>query len=150
MSSVQHATAGTRTVEQETPQGPPLTADPTTFEDPVTRAQWLEKVLVCTFEMDPQDARLVSGLVIEHFGDKDEVLDDEIPNDVRSVFYTLEAKRILTFRRIEYENEDGATLRGFYWRFHSEWEPPEDGQNDDDANVYDKLPEDCWERAAAS
>lgn len=132
---------------------PPITADPTTFDDAVQRAQWLEKVLCFTFDMPREDAKMISGCVIEQFGDKDEVLDDEIPNDVRSVFYTLEAKRILTFRRIEYEDEDGRTLRGFFWRFHGDWEPPEgalpEAEGDSDS-VYDELPEDCWDRNAAA
>ncbi len=152
MSTLQNPSSVETQTMDETVQGPPISADPTDFDDPVQRARWLEKVLRCTFEMDAQDAKLVSGLVIEHFGDKDEVLDDEIPNDVRSVFYTLEAKRILTFRRIEYEGEDGATLRGFYWRFHSDWEPPEGALDEagDEDSVYENLPEDCWSRDAAA
>lgn len=154
MSAAQRIqTAGAETVVEEARGGPPITADPTSFDDAVERAQWLEKVLCCTFEMDREDAKMIVGCVIEQFGDKDEILDDEIPNDVRSVFYTLEAKRILTFRRIEYESEDGATLRGFFWRFHEDWEPPEGALPDDDGdqdNVYDALPEDCWERDAAA
>jgi hypothetical protein len=146
MSSAQHSV-----VDGREDEAPPLDADPTAFDDPVKRAEWLEHVLRCTFEMEPRDAKLVTGLVIEHFGSKDEVLDDEIPNDVRSVFYTLESKRILTFRRIEYEGEDGATLRGFYWQFHSDWEPPRDGDAEgEDGDVYDQLPEDCWNRGAAA
>lgn len=131
---------------------PSITADPTSFDDPVKRAEWLEKVLRCSFDMDPEDARMICGVVVEQFGDKDEILDDELPNEVRSIFYTLESKRILTFRRIEYEGEEGATLRGFFWRFHSDWEPPEEALPDDeeDDDVYESLPEDCWSRDAAA
>jgi hypothetical protein len=123
------------------------------FDDPVERAEWLEAVLQETFEMDAEDARRVSGLVIDQFGDKDEVLDDEIPNEVRSVFYTLESKRILTFRRIEYEGEDGMRKRGFFWQFHPEGAPSpnaQDAQSEEDAGVYENLPEDCWDRGAAA
>lgn len=132
--------------------GPPITADPTSFDDPVERALWLEKVLCTSLDMDRDDAKMICGLVIDHFGDKDEVLDEQLPNQVRSVFYTLEKKRILTFRRIEYQNEEGQTLRGFFWRFHEDWQPPEDAltDGDDGDNVYDELPEDCWDRSAAA
>lgn len=153
MSSAQQITAAdAEAMVDDAHGGPPITADPTSFDDAVERAEWLEKVLRCTFEMEAQDAKMIAGCVIEQFGDKDEILDDEIPNDVRSVFYTLEAKRILTFRRIEYESEDGATLRGFFWRFHEDWEPPEGalGGDEDQENVYEALPEDCWSRDAAA
>lgn len=122
------------------------------LDDPVERAEWLEDVLCETFEMDREDARRVSGLVIDQFGAKDEVLDDEIPNDVRSVFYTLESERILTFRRIEYEGEDGMTKRGFFWRFHPDravGDDTADGEGDSES-IYDDLPEDVWSRSAAA
>lgn len=123
------------------------------FDDPVERAEWLERVLQETFEMDAEDARRVSGLVIDQFGDKKEVLDDQIPNEVRSVFYTLESKRILTFRRIEYEGEDGMRKRGFFWRFHPEGVEArleEDTPAQEEAGVYENLPEDCWDRDGAA
>ncbi len=151
MSSARHAaTADAHTVEdtseQAPQQGPPL-------DDPVARAEWLETLLTETFDMDEEDARMICGIVLEQFGDKKEILDDEIPTTVRSVFYTLEAKRILTFRRIEYESEDGMTLRGFFWRFHPKagLRPDQEPEKEmDDLSVYEKLPSDCWERPAAS
>lgn len=126
--------------------------DAADLDDPVERAEWLEAVLCEAFEMDAEDARRISGLVIDQFGDKDELLDDEIPNDIRSVFYTLESKRILTFRRIEYEGEEGATLRGFYWRFNPDvnFDLGDGEASSEEEDVYDQLPEDCWERDAAA
>lgn len=153
-------TANTEAAHSDAHGTPELDADPTAFDDPVERAEWLEAVLCRSLDMDPEDAKMICGLVLDHFGEKDEVLDDELPNEVRSVFYTLEKKRILTFRRIEYEDEDGRTLRGFFWRFHSDWQPPEDGEIDtsdmdavldqEHGAVYEQLPEDCWTREAAS
>ncbi|PSG97942.1 hypothetical protein BRD56_02840 [Thermoplasmatales archaeon SW_10_69_26] len=122
------------------------------LDDPVERAEWLQTVLQRTFEMDEEDARRISGLVVDQFGAKDEVLDDEVPKEVRSVFYTLESKRILTFRRIEYEGEDGMRKRGFFWQFHPEGVEAEletEAADDEDAGVYDNLPEDCWDRGDA-
>ncbi|MDX1611880.1 MAG: hypothetical protein R3185_05885, partial [Candidatus Thermoplasmatota archaeon] len=91
-------------------------------------------------------------VVLEQFGQKNEVLDDELPTDIRSIFYTLEAKRILTFRRIEYEGEDGMTLRGFFWRFHVDRIERDLNASDaaqEDLNVYEELPKSCWQRQAA-
>lgn len=117
----------------------------------VDRAAWLEKVLTDSFGMDTEDARVICGVVIEQFGAKEELLDDELPTDVRSIFYTLEAKRILTFRRIEYKGEEGETRRGFFWRFNvtraeALLDEETDPQGDDD--LYASLPADCWERAS--
>ncbi len=123
------------------------------LKDPIKRAEWLEGALCRQLDMDAEDARMITGVVLEQFGAKQELLDDELDSDVRSIFYTLENKRILTFRRIEYESEDGMTLRGFFWRFHP------DGVREDlekarrqaesgDDGVYENLPSDCWERSA--
>lgn len=120
------------------------------LSDPVKRADWLEGALCRQLDMDEEDARMITGVVLDQFGSKQELLDDELDSDVRSIFYTLETKRILTFRRIEYENEDGMTLRGFFWRFNPAGvredleEARENGAGDD--GVYEKLPSDCWER----
>jgi len=50
----------------------------------------------------------------------DEVDDETLDADLRSVFYTLEAKRMLSFRRVEYTREDGDKRRAFYWKLRAE------------------------------
>jgi hypothetical protein len=122
------------------------------LDDPVERAEWLEEKLCEIFEMPAEDARRISGLVIDQFGSKDEVLDDQIPKEVRSVFYTLESERILTFRRIEYEGEDGMTKRGFFWCFHPDQTEEETAAEEEtqSESVYDELDEDVWSRGAAA
>lgn len=124
------------------------------LNDPIKRAEWLEGALCRQLDMDAEDARMITGVVIDQFGAKKELLDDELDSDVRSIFYTLENKRILTFRRIEYENEDGMTLRGFFWRFHpdgvrEDLQEARETDGCDDGDVYDNLPSDCWERSAS-
>jgi hypothetical protein len=43
--------------------------------------------------------------------------------------------------------------RGFFWQFHPEGVEAEieaEAADDEDAGVYDNLPEDCWDRGAAA
>ena len=121
--------------------------------DPVAQAAWLEGLLTECFHMDVEDARMITGLVVEQFRGRDEVLDDELPTEIRSVFYTLETKRILTFRRIEYKGEEGETRRGFFWRFNvarNEVFAEIAESHLDEGDVYSSLPADCWSRRSTS
>ncbi|HEV8359753.1 MAG TPA: hypothetical protein VGR28_04775 [Candidatus Thermoplasmatota archaeon] len=104
------------------------------------------------FEMAPDDALSVAGIVVEHFAGVAEVNDDTIDAELRSLFYTLEAKRILSFRREEYDNEAGEKRRAFWWRIRAEvvaeLSAPATLPRDED--VYAQLPAECWRREAAA
>lgn len=111
----------------------------------------LKDALVATLEMASTDAREVAGLVIAAFGGREELDDEELSPDLRSMFYTLEGQRLLSFRREEYRNEDGHIRRAFYW--HIRWEDvvrvsqdPGGSHQAEGDSVYDELPRGAWSR----
>lgn len=103
-------------------------------------------------EMDRSDAMEIAGYVVGAFQGDDELDDDELDPDLRSIFYTLENQRLLSFRREEYRNEEGFIRRAFYWRIR--WEEidtttdgPQGSDQRDEGSVYEALPRDAWSRA---
>ena len=72
------------------------------------------------FGMTDEDALETATVVAQQFGEQDEVNDETLEPAVRSIFYTLEAKKILSFRREEYVWENGEKRRGFWWRLRDE------------------------------
>lgn len=102
-----------------------------------------------TFGMETEDARELGEVVLSTFEGHEEVADDTLDAELRSVFYTLEAKRILSFRRVEFTREDGDRRRAFYWRLREEsleargHPVPVSGPED----VYASLPADAWAHA---
>ena len=114
------------------------------FDEEKRRA--LVLVLEERFDMAPEDAAEIASVVIEQFGDAAEADDEQLDPSVRSIFYTLEAKKILTFRREEYTTDNGERRRGFWWRVREGEltkvttlipEAPEE-------DVYASLPKDAW------
>lgn len=114
------------------------------FDDEKRRA--LVQVLEERFDMAPEDAQEIANVVIEQFGEGAEANDEELDPSVRSIFYTLEAKKILSFRREEYTTEIGEKRRGFWWRVR-------DGEltkvttlvpQVPEEDVYATLPKDAW------
>lgn len=102
------------------------------------------------FGMEDGDALEIADVVLERFTQSDEVDDETLDAEVRSVFYTLEAKRLLSFRRTEYTREDGDHRRAFFWRLRVagvETQVPVDGGYDE-ADVYAALPANAWTHAA--
>jgi hypothetical protein len=109
------------------------------------------KALERAFEMQPEEAEELRDVVLAHFEEEEEVDDETLDADLRSVFYTLEAKRMLSFRRVERTNEDGAHRRAFFWRLRPEAlhemmgrEIPIQANED----VYSTLPANAWEHAS--
>jgi hypothetical protein len=98
------------------------------------------------FGMSRDDAEDIARVVAEQFGDQTEVNDETLDPSVRSIFYTLEAKKILSFRREEYTWENGEKRRGFWWRLRAEELQkkativPIVAEED----VYAQLPKDAW------
>jgi hypothetical protein len=108
--------------------------------------------LVRAFEMTREDAQEIANAVLERFRDGDEVDDETLDADLRSVFYTLEGKRMLSFRRVEYTREDGDRRRAFYWKLRSDGlirEIPVD-TGEADVDVYAALPADAWRHTAGA
>lgn len=116
-----------------------MIADPQRFSHALERA----------FEMAPEDARELADVVLERFSTTDEVDDETLDAEVRSVFYTLEAKRMLSFRRVEYVREDGDRRRAFYWKLREEGldEPVTTIEVQTDEDVYASLPAAAWRHA---
>ena len=98
------------------------------------------------FDMAAEDAEQIAGVVSDVFGDQFEVNDETIDPSVRSIFYTLEAKKILTFRREEYSIETGERRRGFWWRIREEALVPAATNVPiaSEEDVYAALPKDAW------
>lgn len=104
------------------------------------------------FGMTPEDAMAVADIVVERFAGQREVNDEAIDAEVRSLFYTLEGRRILSFRREEYDNAEGQKRRAFYWRIRPEvvaelCAPPVEAT---DGDVYAQLPAECWSRSGSA
>ena len=128
----------------------PDTATPTPARDAPffdeEKREALVQVLEERFGMAPEDAEEIANVVIEQFGEGAEANDEQLDPSVRSIFYTLEAKKILSFRREEYTTENGEKRRGFWWRVR-EGELAKvttlvpEGPEDD---VYAALPKDAW------
>lgn len=112
-------------------------------------ADELAAAMTRAFDMSEEDAAEVAAIVAERFADRAEVSDEGLPADLRSLFYTLESRRLMSFRREEYENEEGQKRRAFYWRLRAEVvqelaAPERQPQNED---IYHSLPAECWSRA---
>lgn len=102
------------------------------------------------FAMEPEDAAEIADVVLERFAATEEVDDETLDAEVRSVFYTLEAKRLLSFRRAEFTREDGDRRRAFFWKLRAEaLEAPQAVHVPvEDMDVYASLPASAWHHAA--
>ncbi len=117
---------------------------------PQERISSLSYALEHTFDMHEDDAQAIAQVVAEVFGRASEVDDDTLDPEVRSIFYTLEAKKLLTFRRETYQSENGQTLRAYYWRVRDdEIKRVADAASEDqqEPGIYDQLPQDAWARS---
>lgn len=109
----------------------------------------LREALVRNFDMTPEDASEIAEVVLERFASGREVDDDTLDPDIRSVFYTLESKRMLSFRRIEYVREDGDRRRGFLWRLRPDaFEGRPLPVHELEEDVYAALPPAAWRHAS--
>lgn len=111
----------------------------------------LARALARAFSMSEEDAAEVAGIVAGQFEGRAEVDDEQVSAELRSLFYTLEARRIMSFRREEYENAEGQKRRAFHWRLRPEVvvelaAPAAQPANED---VYHALPAECWTRGEA-
>ncbi len=105
------------------------------------------------FKMDPQDAEQVTGVIEGCFIGEDEVNDEDLDKETRSLFYALEAEGLVTFRRTEYKFE-GAVRRAFFWRLTEDvlsgaaWQAldAELAPRSQEAALYEALSDDMWSR----
>lgn len=132
--------------------GEPMSNDLSTPESfPEERRAALESALRERFDMAAEDAEAIAGTIAEVFAGNLEVNDETIDPSIRSIFYTLEGKKILAFRRFEYNLETGEHRRGFAWRIRDEAlaaaGTPIPIETEED--VYANLPRDVWARPHA-
>lgn len=110
----------------------------------------LAQALMRDLDMRAEDASEVAQLVLSAFDGDEELDDEELSSDLRSMFYTLEEEKLLDFRREETRNEDGHIRRYFHWAIRWDEVAPEPAEDEEDAdaseNVYDDLPSNAWER----
>jgi len=106
----------------------------------------LAQTLQERFGMSEDDASEIATVVVAQFGEQAEVNDELLEPTVRSIFYTLEAKKILSFRREEYTWENGEKRRGFWWRLRMEELEKKTVSVPiaSEENVYAQLPKDAW------
>ena len=109
-----------------------------------------------TFRMDLDDAAHITQIVAGCFFGEEEVNDEDLDKETRSLFYTLEGEGLMTFRRTEYKFE-GAVRRAFFWRLTEEVldgsvgreEPLREPSEDEEVNaLYATLGDDAWNRDA--
>lgn len=114
------------------------------------RALELAQALEREMDMRSNDAREIASLVLSAFAGEDELDDEELDPDLRSVFYELEEHRLLDFRREETRNEEGHIRRYFHWRIRWEEVSPDEAETDtasgEEGTVYDDLPQNAWAR----
>lgn len=82
----------------------------------VVTPEELTKTISKRLRIGKKKAREYADTVMEIFGYDDTVCDN-IPNDIRKLFYILEGKRILTTKReiFSLPNNNGRHWRIFYW-----------------------------------
>lgn len=111
----------------------------------------LQEALRERFDMSAEDSGALAMTLAEVFGAEAEVNDETLDPSTRSIFYTLEAKKLLTFRRFEYSLETGERRRGFAWRIREESLQPSATSVpvESEEDVYANLPRDVWARQHA-
>ncbi len=113
----------------------------------------LEKALLRVFKMVREDAEATARVVESAFNGEDEVNDEDLDKEVRSLFYLLEKENLLQVRRTEYKFE-GQVRRAYFWRLNNLEELRMDDafgasvtKDDLDATkVYWQMSSDMWNR----
>lgn len=100
------------------------------------------------FDMRDEDADEIAVLVAEKFSGNSEINDEALDPAERSVFYVLESKKLLSWRREEYDDASGERRRAFYWRVREDVletaaKPSAKVQTPEEA-TYAQLPKDAW------
>lgn len=116
----------------------------------------LEEALCRVFNMVPEDARVTAETISSAFQGEDEVNDEDLDKDIRSLFYMLEKERLLNVRRTEYKFE-GQVRRAYFWRFNHNHDDGAGGRlgavrSPEDAEalkVYRALPPNLWARRSS-
>lgn len=99
-----------------------------------------------------EDAVATAKVVQSAFKGEDEVNDEDLDKEIRSLFYALEKENLLQVRRTEYKFE-GQVRRAYFWRLSrlQDWGledfGPVVGKDDFEATkLYRQLPSNVWDR----
>jgi len=113
----------------------------------------LVRALQRAFNMLAEDARQLAETVENVFQGEDEVNDEDLDKDIRSLFYSLEREKLMTIRRTEYKFE-GQVRRAYFWQFADldklvhDAAPPSKQELEliEMSKLYRQLPQDLWAR----
>jgi ABC-type nitrate/sulfonate/bicarbonate transport system substrate-binding protein len=112
----------------------------------------LVRALRRAFNMVSEDAEATARVVESAFRGEEEVNDEDLDRELRSLFYTLEREELVSIRRTEYTFE-GQPRRAFFWHLKPLKELPSDDtdkglsrEERDALKVYKALPSDLWNR----
>lgn len=116
----------------------------------------LEVALRKVFNMMREDAEATANVVESAFHGEDEVNDEDLDKEVRSLFYQLEKESLLQVRRTEYKF-DGQVRRAYFWRLNKldslaldDFGPAISKEDLEMAKIYRQLPQDNWSRRPAT
>jgi len=116
----------------------------------------LEHALRRIFNMMREDAEATAKVVETAFKGEDEVNDEDLDKDVRSLFYALEKESLLQVRRTEYKF-DGQVRRAYFWRVSrieslglQDFGPAVSKEDLEASKVYRQLPQELWARKPAA
>lgn len=105
-------------------------------------------------EMEEEQAYQLALHVLNFFGYSDRIIDNILEPEDRDAFYMLEDAGILTTEREETTLYDGREWRIHYWLFRkarieqlTEDVTPAEEETEAEADIYEDLPDDAWERS---
>ena len=107
--------------------------------------------------IEEDEAYALALHVLNFFGYSDRIIDNILEPEDRDAFYMLEDAAILTTEREETTLYDGREWRIHYWLFRREkidelisGSNSDSDSGEEEASVYDDLPDDIWERGSAA
>lgn len=115
----------------------------------------LVRALQRAFNMLAEDAKQLAETVEGVFQGEEEVNDEDLDKDIRSLFYSLEREKLMTIRRTEYKFE-GQVRRAYFWQFAdldrmlNEAAQPTKQELEliEMSRLYRQLPQNLWSRKA--
>lgn len=115
----------------------------------------LVRALQRAFHMLAEDAKQLAETVEGVFQGEEEVNDEDLDKDIRSLFYSLEREKLMTIRRTEYKFE-GQVRRAYFWQFadldkmlHEAAQPTkQELELIEMSRLYRQLPQGLWSRKA--
>jgi hypothetical protein len=118
-------------------------------------ARKLEQALRRAFNMVREDAEATARVVEQAFKGEDEVNDEDLDKEIRSLFYALEKENLLQVRRTEYKF-DGQVRRAYFWRLSKlenlgldDFGPTISKEDLEMTKLYRTLPQELWSRKAS-